>query len=127
VDLFSDDAIAILPKHGRFQGKEAIREEFKQVVKTNRGEERNSHVAVQPIIHVNGDKATAQWLMYILAVDPKGEYENIFQHGRHDVEYVRINGQWKIKYLIFTTPWPREARSKPTLEQLAEWAKENKR
>jgi hypothetical protein len=81
---------------------------------------------VQPIIHADGDKATAQWLMFVISVDSKGEYETIIQHGRHEMEYVRINGKWKIKYMLFTSPWPREAWSNPTLEQLAQWEKEDK-
>ena len=126
VDLFTDDAVAILHGRGRFQGKAAIIDIFKNVVQNNRGKGRDGHVAVQPIIHVDGDKATAQWLMFIISRDPKGEYENIIQHGRHEMEYVRVNGTWKIKYMLFTSPWPREAWSKPTLEQLAQWEKEDK-
>jgi uncharacterized protein (TIGR02246 family) len=127
VDLFTDDAVAILHRRGRFQGKSAIIEIFKKVVQNNSsGKGRDSHVAVQPIIHVDGDKAAAQWLMFVISVDSKGEYENIIQHGRHEIEYVRINGKWRIKYMLFTSPWPREAWSNPTLEQLAQWGKEDK-
>lgn len=126
-DLFTDDAVAILHRRGRFQGKAAITNIFKAVVQNNSmGKGRDGHVAVQPIIHVNGDKATAQWLMFIISNDPKTGYENIIQHGRHEVEYVRINGMWKIKYMLFTSPWPREAWTNPTSEQLAQWEKEDK-
>jgi ketosteroid isomerase-like protein len=126
-DLFTDDAVAILHRRGRFRGKAAIIDIFKNVVRNNsNGKGRDSHVAVQPIIHVDGDKATAQWLMFIISVDPESGVENIIQHGRHEMEYVRINGRWKIKYMLFTSPWPREAWSHPTLEQLAQWEKEDK-
>jgi ketosteroid isomerase-like protein len=121
VDLFTDDAVAILHRRGRFSGKEELRKIFKEVVQNNRGKGRDGHLASQPSIEVNGDLATAHWLMYIMILDPNGGYENMWTHGRHDMEYVRVNGRWKIKYMLFTSPWPREPWSKPTLEQLAEW------
>jgi ketosteroid isomerase-like protein len=126
-DLFSDDAVAILHKRGRFQGKAAITDIFKNVVRNNsRGKGRDSHVAAQPVIHVDGDKAAAQWLMFVISTDPASGVESIIQHGRHEMEYARVDGKWKIKYMLFTSPWPREAWSNPTLEQLAQWEKEDK-
>lgn len=62
VDLFTDDAMAILHRRGRFEGKEEIIKIFKEIVKNNRGRGRDGHLALQPIINVDGDKATAQWL-----------------------------------------------------------------
>ena len=92
VDLFTDDAVAILHRRGRFVGKAAIIDIFKNVVLNNsKGKGRDSHVAVQPIIHVDGDKATAQWLMFVISVDPATNHETIIQHGRHEMEYARIN------------------------------------
>lgn len=118
VDLFTDDAVAILHKRGRFEGKEEITKIFKEVVQNNQGKGRDGHIALQPIINVDGDKATAQWLMYIMMLDPKGGHENMWMHGLHEMEYVRINGTWKIQYMVFTSPWPREAWSFPLLELL---------
>jgi len=124
VDLFADDAVVILHKRGRFRGKESIINIFKQVVQNNSpGKGRDSHVAVQPIIHVNGDKAKAQWLMFVISTDPNSGHETIIQHGRHEIEYIRTNGKWKIRYMLFTSPWPREPWSNPTLENLVEWQK----
>jgi len=125
-DLFTDDAIAILHRRGRFKGKAAIGEIFKNAVQNNsKGRGRDGHIAVQPVIHVDGDKATAQWLLYVTSVDPEKGQEYAVMHGRHEMEYVRINGQWKIKYMLFTSPWPREEWSYPTLAQLAQWEKED--
>jgi ketosteroid isomerase-like protein len=123
VDLFTDDAVAVLHRRGRSRGKEELTKIFKEVVQNNRGRGRDGHIALQPDIQVKGDKATAHWLMYIMILDPNGGHENMWTHGRHDVEYVRVDGAWKIKYMLFTSPWPREAWSNPTLEQLAEWEK----
>lgn len=126
-DLFTDDAVAILHKRGRFRGKAAIIDIFKNVVRNNsKGKGRDSHIAVQPVIHVNGDKAAAQWLMFVISTDPASGVESIIQHGRHEMEYARVDGKWKIKYMLFTSPWPREAWSNPTPEQLAQWEKEDK-
>jgi ketosteroid isomerase-like protein len=126
VDLFADDAVAILHRRGRFQGKVEITRIFKEIVKNNQGKGRDGHLVLQPIIKVDGDKAIAQWLMYIMMLDPKGGYENRWNHGRHDMEYVRVNGKWKIKYMLYISPWPRETWSNPTLAQMAQWEKENK-
>lgn len=127
VDLFTDDAVAILHRRGRFVGKAAIIDIFKNVVQNNsKGKGRDSHVAVQPVIHVDGDKASAQWLMFVISTDPETNREIIIQHGRHEMEYVRIKGKWKIKYMLFTSPWPRELWSNPTPEQLAQWEKEDR-
>jgi ketosteroid isomerase-like protein len=125
VDLFTDDAVAILHKRGRFAGKAEITSIFKEVVQNNRGRGRDGHLALQPNIQVDGDKATAHWLMYVMMLDSKGGSENNWMHGRHDMEYVRVNGKWKIKYMLFTSPWPRETWSNPTLVQMAEWEKGN--
>ena len=126
-DLFTEDAVAILHKRGRFVGKPAIVEIFKNVVLNNsKGKGRDSHVAVQPVIHVDADTARAEWLMYVISTDPETNRETIIQHGRHEMEYVRLAGKWKIKYMLFTSPFPREAWSNPTLEQLAQWTKEDR-
>jgi len=118
VDLFTDDAVIILHRRGRFEGKVEITNAFKDVVKNNRGKGRDGHLALQPIIHIDGDRATAQWLMYIMMLDPDGGYKNMWMHGRHDVEYVRVDGTWKMNYMAFTSPWPREVWSQPALELL---------
>lgn len=119
VDLFTDDAVAILGRLGRFEGREEINKLFKELVsKYNRGKGRDGHIVLQPIIKVDGDKATAQWLIYVMMLDPKGGHENMWMNGRHDVEYVRINGKWKIQYIVYTSPWPREAWSFPSLDLL---------
>ena len=125
-DLFTDDAVAILHRRGRFTGKAAIIDIFKNVVKNNsQGRGRDGHLAVQPVIHVDGDKAMAQWLLYIIAAETESNKEHIIQHGRHEMEYARIDGKWKIRYMLFTSPWPREEWSAPTMEQLTQWEKED--
>ena len=121
VDLFTDDAVAILHRRGRFVGKSEIVRIFKEITQNNRGKGRDGHLALQPRIRVDGDKATAHWLMYIMMLDPKDGCENKWMHGRHDVGYVRVDGEWKIDFMMFVSPWPREAWSFPSEEQLVEW------
>ncbi len=124
VDLFTEDAVVILHRRGRFVGKAEIVRAFKAVAANNGGRGRDGHLALQPSIQVEGNKANAHWLMYIMILDPKGGHENMWFHGRHDVEYVRVNGKWKMTYMLFTSPWPREAWSNPTAEQMTQWEKE---
>jgi hypothetical protein len=46
---------------------------------------------VQPVIHVDGNKAAAQWLMLVISTDAISGVESIIQHGRHEMEYARVN------------------------------------
>jgi hypothetical protein len=70
---------------------------------------RDAHFAVEPVIEVDGDKAQGHWLVYILISDPETGAASRWIGGRHDCEYLKVNGEWKFSSLTFTNPWPPES------------------
>ena len=112
INCFTEDASVLLPRHGLFKGKSEVNILYKEKVeKSNLGQGRDAHCVLQPVINVDGDKAAGHWLMYVFVSDLiTGNVSKLF-HGRHDVEYVKENGKWKISSLIFTSPWPEDPES----------------
>lgn len=107
LDCFTDDAHAVIGVHPPATGKDELSRLFRvNVHNRNEGKGRDSHFATQPVIKVNGDTANGHWLMYILISDMETGNAKRWAAGRHDVEYVRVNGQWKIKDIIWARPWP---------------------
>lgn len=100
-DCFSDNAVTNIGKHGIRRGKAEIIALFKGVFsKGHVGKEGN--FVVHPIITiVDGDKAKASWLIYIMHLDEKQERAKDWVQGYYDMEYTRENGKWKISYMRF--------------------------
>ena len=100
LDCFAEDATADIWKHGLRRGKKEITElvytVFDQLEKTP------GHLACQPVISVEGDRANGYWILYLF---PHREPMTWMQ-GRHDCTYVKINGEWKFSSVTFTRPWP---------------------
>jgi hypothetical protein len=114
VDCFTDDGIANIAHHGKAIGKAQLDAYFKEkIAKMNSGKGRDGHIAIQPMIQVNGDNATGEWLMYVFISNAETGQAQRWTKGKQDAQYVRINGQWKIKYIKFTRPWPLEPESVP--------------
>jgi ketosteroid isomerase-like protein len=108
INCFSEDASVYLPKHGLFKGKSEFTHLFKDLVEnSNQGQGRDAHSVLQPVIALNGDKAVGHWLMYIFISDPITGNLLKMVRGRHDCEYTRKDGKWKISSLKFTRPWPK--------------------
>jgi ketosteroid isomerase-like protein len=98
---FTEDAVADIYNWGIKHGKKEIEQLFKgqfngKILPTH------GHLAGQPVIKVDGNKAEGHWILYMFLPEPQMR----FVQGRHDVQYVKENGQWKFKYLKFTRPWP---------------------
>lgn len=114
IDGFVEDATTNIGHHGLRKGKAEITKLFKEVIsKINVGKVRDAHFAVQPVISVEGDKAKGHWLMYIMIADPTTGNASRFTQGRHDCEYVKVDGKWKFKSVKYTRPWPIEPESMP--------------
>jgi len=117
IDCFTEDCSVNIGKHGLRKGKDALQKLFKvDIHNNNQGKGRDGHFVTQPVIAVDEDKASGYWLMYIMISDPQTGNALRWSHGRHDVEYARVNGRWKIRSIVFTSPWPREATTYPKLE-----------
>ena len=111
VNCFTEDASVLLPRHGLFKGKSEISVLYKdRVEKSNLGQGRDAHCVLQPVIDVEGNKASGHWLMYIFISDPATGNLSKLIRGRHDAEYVKESGKWKISSLEYTRPWPEEPK-----------------
>ena len=118
LDCFTEDAFANIGRHGPRRGKAELAQLFKRDIHlNNKGKGRDGHIAMAPVIAVEGDRAKGHWLMYVMISDPDTGNALKWAHGRHDVEYVKADGKWKIDWIIFTSPWPREAGSFPREEK----------
>lgn len=114
VDCFAEDGTANIAHHGLRKGKAEIATLFKErISKMNAGKWRDAHFVVQPVISIEGDKAKGYWLMYIMIADPTTGNALRWTQGRHDCEYVKIDGKWKFKSVKYTRPWPLEPESLP--------------
>jgi len=114
IDSFVEDATVNIGHHGPHKGKAEIATLFKEKIsKMNVGKWRDAHFAIDPVISIVGDKAEGHWLMYIMIADPDTGNALRWTQGRHDCEYVKVDGKWKFKSFKYTRPWPIEPESMP--------------
>lgn len=93
--VFAEDGIWESPDFGQAKGHEAIRELFRGF------RERFSfsqHNIMNPIIEVDGNRATGIWYIMGPWTEAKDGKE-IWMTARYDDDYVKIDGQWKYQHL----------------------------
>jgi len=93
--LFAADGIWESPDFGKAVGPQAVRELFQNFQKMF---SFSQHNIMNPIIDVNGNRATAQW--YIAG--PWGQTEGdrkTWMTLRYNDDYVKVNGEWKYQHL----------------------------
>jgi hypothetical protein len=78
------------------EGKEAIRE-FYSLVLHHKDRFSASHLILNPVVTAEGDKATG--IFYLL--EPTAIVRAMWGHGRYDMEYARVGGEWKITFFGF--------------------------
>ena len=108
VNCFTDDAVINIGKHGLRKGKEEITKLFTVDVARVNAKWNGCHFVTQPIINVDGDKATGKWFLCvcILDIDSPTKSPLGWGHGRYDCEYVKVGGEWKFSSLInFPDTW----------------------
>ena len=98
--LFADDAVWEATGVGRAEGREAIKALLGGIGRS--GTIRNSgHHAMNPIIDVDGDRATGHWRLIMLYTayrrDRSVEYRRIV--GWYRERYVRLAGRWHFQHL----------------------------
>jgi hypothetical protein len=99
VDCFTDDAkIEVGPPVS--PGKEGIAVFFQTIKPGHSGREGN--FVVHPIIKVNGDNATGKWLIYMMYSYQLTGQMLFWMQGVYDMEYKRVNGEWKISSMKWT-------------------------
>jgi len=96
--LFTEDAVWESPSLGRFEGREAIRDFFRDASKIFTFA---IHYSLNGQIHVDGDSARAQWYLFMPCVVGEGN-RAMWRAGIDREEYVRIKGEWKFKYKTST-------------------------
>jgi len=106
LELFTDDAEVEVRNSGVMKGRENYSKIYLGIL-AGRKERHDGHLASQPVITIDGDKATGHWTVYMFFSVPAIEWVQ----GRNDCEYVKENGKWKISKLKFT----RTLASKPEL------------
>lgn len=96
--LFVEDAVWDGGALGKAEGREAIRKFFRGAPKFF---PFAMHNVMNPIIDVDGDRATAEWNLLQPATMAKGNQAVWLAATYHD-EYVRVGGEWKFKRLTVT-------------------------
>jgi len=100
-DCFSENARVNVYLHEPMQGREVIRQWFKEELsKTHHGKEGD--VLVHPEITLEGDKAKGKWLIYLMYAYPRTGQALFWVQGFYQNEYVREKGQWKVSYMSWT-------------------------
>lgn len=108
-ELFADDGIW----HGghiKAEGKSDIKNTFKAI---GQAIGFSQHSVTNPIIEVNGNRATGEWyLLELITFRQTGVTKMV--SVRYEEEYVKINGVWLYQYLtgtpgimtsVNTLPW----------------------
>ncbi len=100
LELFWEDAVWEATSNGRFEGQRAIRGFFSDLRAS--GRIRNSaHNVMNPIIEVDGDRATGHWrliMLYTANTQPEPSYHRII--GWYREEYRRKRGEWRYQRLF---------------------------
>lgn len=93
--LYTQDAIWEGTGIGKFEGREAIRTFFKGASKSFKFAVHN---VMNPIIDVQGDRATGEWYFmgpFKFRAGPQARWLAL----QYKDDYVKVNGQWKYKHL----------------------------
>jgi ketosteroid isomerase-like protein len=95
--MFAEDATAQVRTFGVKHGKKEIEEVYMGIL-AHRKERFDAHLVSQPIVTLDGDWAKGEWIVYMFFSKPTLQWVQ----GRHECEYVKVDGQWKFSYLKFT-------------------------
>lgn len=98
--LFVEDGVWDGGELGRAEGRDKIRRFFRRAPEVF---PFAIHNVMNPIIEVDGDRATGRWYL-LQPCTRRGENEEaMWLAGRYEDEYVRVGGEWKFKHLRFIT------------------------
>ena len=101
--LFTDDLVAELPGHGRFEGPDAFIAGI--VTRRDDADVRTVHQCHTPEIDVHGETASGIWAMfdYVDRVEADGSTRTVRQGYGHYVESYRLTDDgWRIAALTLT-------------------------
>ncbi len=98
--LFTEDGIWEGRGIGKAEGHAAIRELF---TKFQTMMSYSQHMVMNPIIEVDGDRATGRWYFLGPFTFREGNQAK-WQAARYREDYVKVNGEWKIRHLRVKGP-----------------------
>jgi hypothetical protein len=91
-ELFAREGEVLLGPVGRAKGPAAIRE-LAEKMQANMSN-RSYHLVSNPIIHLDGDRATTDVMWAVITPDANGN-PKLPMIGRHKDELIREDGRWK--------------------------------
>lgn len=109
-DHYTDDAYCDIRNHGVHRGRNEIRKMFaddlEHVVRT-----RDGYILSSPVITVDGDTASGEWIWHRLQSDFHTALGTIrvwgpWSEGKYRCEYRRVGSRWKISKLWFRVHAP---------------------
>jgi len=98
--VFTEDAVWEGRGIGRAEGHAQIRELF---ARFQRAMSFTQHMVMNPVLTVDGDRATGTWYFFGPFTFRDGNQAK-WQAARYHEEYVKLNGEWKIKHLRVRGP-----------------------
>ena len=93
--IFAEDGIWEGAGFGKVQGHAAIRELFKKFQTLI---SFSQHQVMNPIIKIDGDRATGIWYFFGPFTFYKDNQAK-WLAARYEDDYVKVNGEWKIQHL----------------------------
>ena len=98
IECFAEDSSIDVQFGGLIKGRQNIARFFREMLsQIHIGKE--GIFAIHPLIDVNGDSATGNWLMYIMYADHRTWASRYWLQGIYDVKFTRDNNVWKFKHL----------------------------
>jgi ketosteroid isomerase-like protein len=97
VGCFTEDAVWDGGNFGHYEGKAAIREFFGTIPQVL---SFAIHYVMNPRIEVNGDQASGYWYLLEPCTMLEGGEQAVWGVAKYEEEYVRVDGEWKIRNLI---------------------------
>lgn len=98
--VFSEDGVWEGRGIGHARGHAEIRELFKGF---QRMISYSQHMVMNPIIHVDGNDAKGVWYFFGAFTMRDGNQAK-WQAARYHEDYVKVNGEWKIRHLRIKGP-----------------------
>ena len=96
--LFTEDAVWDGGRLGRFEGREAIRQFFAEADKIV---PFAIHHVTNPIIEIDGDRATGRWYLWQPCVFAEGD-QALWMAARYSDRYRREDGVWRFEHVQIT-------------------------
>jgi len=96
LSLFTDDARVDFGLFGTYEGNEGLTTFFRDVVAASLS--FCQHMAHNPIIEVQGEKATGRWYFEVPST-MRGTDTAVWIAGTYEEKYVKERGEWRFNFI----------------------------